>query len=67
VLWQILSLRLAISSLQAGSWGQFVIDRALRLKYMLDLQILTFIGAMEVEFDSLLRRAGFRILKIHKS
>jgi hypothetical protein len=41
-----------------------------RLKYMLDLQMLTFTGAMErteVEFESLLKRAGFRILKIHKN
>ena len=45
-------------------------EKSERLKYMLDLQMLTFTGAMErteVEFDSLLRRAGFRILKIHKN
>ena len=37
---------------------------------MLDLQILTFTGALEkteVVFDGLLRKAGFRILKIHKN
>lgn len=41
-----------------------------RLKYMLDLQMPTFTGAMErteMEFNNLLKRAGFRILKIHKN
>ena len=66
MLLQVLNLRLAIFSPQAGSWSQFVIDRTLRLKYILNLQMLTFIGAIEVEFDSLLR-ASFRILKIHKN
>lgn len=41
-----------------------------RLKHMFDLQMLTFTGAMgrtEMEFNNLLKRAGFRILKIHKN
>jgi len=45
-------------------------EKSERLKYMLDLQILTFTGAMErmeVEFMSLLERARFKILRIHKN
>jgi len=45
-------------------------EKSERLKYMLDMQMLTFTGAMErteVEFDSLLKRAGFKILKMHKN
>ena len=41
-----------------------------RLKYMLDLQMLTFTSVMErteVEFNGFLNKAGFRILKIHKN
>ena len=45
-------------------------ERSERLKYMLDMQMLTFTGAMErteVEFSSLLKSAGFKILNIHKN
>ena len=40
-----------------------------RLKYMLGMQMLALCGSVErteVEFDGLLKRAGFKILKIHK-
>lgn len=45
-------------------------EKSERLKYMLDLQMLTFTGAMErteVEFVRLLERARFKILGIHKN
>ena len=45
-------------------------EKSERLKYMLDLQMLTFTGAMErteVEFVTLLERARFKILRIHKN
>ena len=44
-------------------------EKSERLKYPLDLQTLTFTGAVErtrVKFDGLLR-VGFRTLKIHKN
>ena len=45
-------------------------EKSERLKYMLDMQMLTFTGAMErteLEFVSLLERARFKILRIHKN